>query len=118
MIAAEEEYHTPKPEPRPRVTERIIEATIREEQDGQLVRPTVDLSFDEYQALRRACTEVKAFQGFRGQVSGMTYRPRAEDRLTAQQQYWIDHLLEVTLCDSLERRTRAEFRPAQEQPGG
>jgi hypothetical protein len=115
VVTAEEEYRVPKREPRPRVTERIIEATIREEQGGQLVRPTVDLTFDDYEALRRACTDVKAFMAFKGQLNGLTYRPRVEDCLTAQQRYWVDHLLEVTLCDSLERRTRAEFRPAQEQ---
>jgi hypothetical protein len=117
VVAAEEEFRAPKPKPRPRVIERIIEATIREEKDGQRLRPTVNLTFDDYEALRRACTDVKAFMAFKGQLNGLTYRPREEDCLTAQQRYWVDHLLEVTLCDSLERRTRAEFRPAQEQSG-
>jgi transposase-like protein len=110
VVEAEAEYRAPKPEPRPRVTLQIVEATIRGVKDGLPMRTPIDLTLDQYDALCRACSDSEWFNGL---TSGRVYRPRPEDRLTAQQQEWVDHMLHVTLCDSAGTKTRDEFRSAE-----
>jgi len=107
VVAAEAEYRAPKPEPRPRITIQIVEATIREVKDGRSIRTQVDLTPEQYEALCRACSDTSWFYG---KTSGRLHCPRPEDHLTAQQQEWVDHLLHVTLCDSLGTKTKTEFR--------
>jgi transposase-like protein len=110
VVAAEAEYRAPKPEPRPRITMQIVEATIREVKDGRYTRSGVELTSDQYDALCAACSDSNYFVG---RNSGWVYSPRPGDHLTAQQQEWVDHLLHVTLCDSLGTKTKTEFRPAE-----
>jgi hypothetical protein len=110
VVAAEAEYRAPKPKPHPPVTKRIIEATIREQKDGRSIRSEVELTSDQYDALCAACSDSKYFVG---RNNGWAYSPRPGDHLTAQQQGWIDHMLHVTLCDSLGRKAKTEFRPAE-----
>jgi hypothetical protein len=110
VVEAEADYRAPKPEPRPRVTLQIVEATIRGVKDGLPMRTPIDLTLDQYDALCRACSDSEWFNGL---TSGRVYRPRPEDRLTAQQQEWVDHMLHVSLCDSAGTKTRDEFRSAE-----
>ena len=111
VVAAEEYRNRPKT-PRPRVTSQIVKATIREEKDGSFTRPEIKLSWDDYYALCQACTDVTSFKGVNG-LKGTTTRPGPGDQLEAQQQWWVDHLLEVDEMDSLGNKTRTEFRPAR-----
>ena len=111
VVAAEEYRNRPKT-PRPRVTSQIVKATIREEKDGSFTRPEIKLSWDDYYALCQACTDVTSFKGVNG-LKGTTTRPGPGGQLEAQQQWWVDHLLEVDEMDSLGNKTRTEFRPAR-----
>ncbi len=111
VVAAEEYRNRPKTPP-PRVNRQIVKTTIREEKDGAFTRTEIELTPEDYDALCQACTDVTSFKGVNG-LKGTTRRPGPGDQLEAQQQSWVDHLLEVDEMDSLGNKTRTEFRPAQ-----
>jgi hypothetical protein len=111
VLAAEGYRDRPKT-PRSPVTSQIVEATIREEKDGQFTRTEIKLSWDDYNALCQACSDVRSFKGANG-INGTSRRPRPGDELSQQQQLWVDHLLDVVELDSLGRKTKTEFRPPQ-----
>jgi hypothetical protein len=92
---ARREEMSPITAPTSAVYRAIVEATILEEKDAGPSRTQIDLTMDDYDALRRACSDVSTSRRLIGSVWVMRSGP--QDRLTAQQQALVSDLLFVSV---------------------